>query len=283
MEHKTLFSVIIPLYNKAEYILKTLSSISSQSFEEYEVIIVDDGSTDNSVKKIQQHTQDGRIQIITQKNAGPAAARNTGVRYAESEWVVFMDADDYFLPSAFETFRSLIEEHPEINYFIANYYFKMGEQCTLATQQKHHGVVRYPFYWEYLGILSGRPGTELIKKSLITQYPFNESYRRYEDAECQYRIINSTIIFQTDIPVMVTDRDASAAASFRKNIDEDFLGHLEFRGKSFWEQMQLYKLAKEAREGYGKEAEERYRDIYSNLRYKIMSKVMRFIYKKFYV
>ena len=122
MKHTALFSVVIPLYNKAKYILKTLSSISCQSFGDYEVIIGDDGSTDNSVELIQQHCLDERIRIVRQKNAGPAAARNTGVRNAQSDWVVFMDADDYFLPTAFETFHTLIIENPEIEYFIANYY-----------------------------------------------------------------------------------------------------------------------------------------------------------------
>jgi hypothetical protein len=117
--------------------------------------------------------------------------------------------------------------------------------------------------------------------SLMKQCLFNEQYRRYEDAECQYRIINKTETFQTDIPVMITDRDASEAASFRKNIEEDFLGHLEFQGKSFWEQMQLYKLALEAREGYGDEVGVRYKHVLGSFRYKITNKVMRFIYKKF--
>ena len=281
MKRKALFSVIIPLYNKADYILKTLSSIIYQSFEDYEVVIVDDGSTDDSVEKICLHFQDERIRIISQDNSGPAKARNTGVQNALSEWVVFMDADDYFLPNAFKTFHSLITTNPDIDYFITNYYFKSKDQCVLATQKRHHGVVRHPFYWEYLGFLSGRPGTELIRMSLMKQCLFNEQYRRYEDAECQYRIINKTETFQTDIPVMITDRDASEAASFRKNIEEDFLGHLEFQGKSFWEQMQLYKLALEAREGYGDEVGVRYKHVLGSFRYKITNKVMRFIYKKF--
>ena len=73
-----MFSIIIPLYNKAHTIVNTLNTVFAQTFQDFEVIIINDGSTDNGVEVIQQHFNNPRIRIIQQKNAGVSAARNRG-------------------------------------------------------------------------------------------------------------------------------------------------------------------------------------------------------------
>ena len=98
-----MISVIIPLYNKETTIAKTLSSIFMQEYNDYEIVIVDDGSTDNGLD-IVQALQSEKISIYCQSNKGPSAARNLGVRKAKGDWIVFMDADDWFEHDAFNQF-----------------------------------------------------------------------------------------------------------------------------------------------------------------------------------
>jgi glycosyltransferase involved in cell wall biosynthesis len=93
-----MFSIIIPLYNKAKTIRNTLQTVLQQTLADFEVIIVDDGSTDNGVEVIEHFTNDKRVRIIRQKNQGVSVARNNGILYAKNRWVAFLDADDEWLP-----------------------------------------------------------------------------------------------------------------------------------------------------------------------------------------
>jgi glycosyltransferase involved in cell wall biosynthesis len=94
-------SVIVPLYNKASTIERALHSISSQTFADFEVIVVDDGSTDNGAA-LASAVPDARVRVVRQANAGPGAARNRGVAEASCEFVTFLDADDEWLPEFLE-------------------------------------------------------------------------------------------------------------------------------------------------------------------------------------
>jgi glycosyltransferase involved in cell wall biosynthesis len=86
-----MFSIVIPLYNKAKNIEKTLTSLLNQSFTEFEIVIVNDGSTDDGVDVINRFTNDKRINIIHQENKGASAARNKGVSAAKYNYVAFID------------------------------------------------------------------------------------------------------------------------------------------------------------------------------------------------
>ena len=105
-------SVIIPLYNKAPYILRALDSVAAQTFKDFEVIVVDDGSTDGGGGIVERYP-DQRFRLVRQANAGPGAARNRGIREAQAPLVAFLDADDRWLPAYLETNVRILEEHPE--------------------------------------------------------------------------------------------------------------------------------------------------------------------------
>ncbi|MBK8060984.1 MAG: glycosyltransferase family 2 protein [Gemmatimonadetes bacterium] len=106
-------SVVVPLYNKEPYVRRALDSIAAQSFADFEVVIVDDGSQDGSAA-IAAGYPDSRFRMIRQANAGPGAARNRGIAEAKGEWIAFLDADDEWLPDYLELavrqFRSLGED-----------------------------------------------------------------------------------------------------------------------------------------------------------------------------
>ena len=104
-------SVIMPIYNDA-YLKPALDSVLAQTMREIEVICVDDGSTDNSLQILKEYQQnDDRIRIVTETNAGPALARNNGIRRARGEYVAFFDDDDFYEPEFLQTLYSAAVEH----------------------------------------------------------------------------------------------------------------------------------------------------------------------------
>lgn len=119
-----MFSVVIPLYNKQELIKKTLDSLLAQTFEDFEVVVVNDGSSDNSVAVIEENFSDTRIRIINQQNTGVATARNRGIKEAKGEYIAFLDADDEWKSDYLATQYSLIQKYPDTSVFATNYEFK---------------------------------------------------------------------------------------------------------------------------------------------------------------
>lgn len=104
-------SVVIPIYNAAEYLRAALDSVISQTLGDIEIICVDDGSTDRSLELIKNYQKsDDRIRIITENNAGPSIARNKGLSRARGEYVVFLDADDFYEPTLLEKTYSRAKE-----------------------------------------------------------------------------------------------------------------------------------------------------------------------------
>ena len=112
------FSIIIPVYNKEKFVAKTIESVLSQTFTDYEIIIVNDGSTDQSEAKISTF-KDNRIQYYSKKNEGVALARNFGIEKATADYICFLDADDYWHPTFLETVQRYSSELPEQKVFAA--------------------------------------------------------------------------------------------------------------------------------------------------------------------
>jgi amino acid adenylation domain-containing protein len=123
-------SVVIPLYNKRNYVSRALYSVLNQTFQDFEIIIVDDGSTDDG-PSIVQSIKDPRIRLFRQANAGPGAARNRGVRESTSEFVTFLDSDDEYLPHFLQASLDNLLAHPDCALSVANHY--RGIEKTLAT------------------------------------------------------------------------------------------------------------------------------------------------------
>ncbi|MFN3754750.1 glycosyltransferase family 2 protein [Flavobacterium sp.] len=106
------FSIVIPVFNKEKFVGKTLKSVLEQTCTDIEIIIINDGSTDNSESVIQTF-QDNRIRYFSKTNEGVAIARNFGIEKATSDFICFLDADDFWYPKFLETMKSTIEKLPE--------------------------------------------------------------------------------------------------------------------------------------------------------------------------
>lgn len=114
------FSIVIPLYNKAPYIAKTIKSVLAQTFTDYEVIVVNDGSSDNGAELVNA-MMDPRIRLVHQANAGVSAARNHGIALAQGEWVAFLDADDWHHPDYLACLVATQKAYPEVDVVATDY------------------------------------------------------------------------------------------------------------------------------------------------------------------
>jgi glycosyltransferase involved in cell wall biosynthesis len=114
------FSVIIPLYNKSGYVLNTIDSVLAQSFEDFEIVVVDDGSSDNGPELVRA-IADPRIRLISQTNAGVSVARNNGIAQAKGDWICFLDADDWYHPVYLAAQHAAIMAHPTAEVFATEY------------------------------------------------------------------------------------------------------------------------------------------------------------------
>ena len=128
------FSIIIPLYNKAAYVKKAIESVLSQTFTDYELIIVDDGSTDNS-SEIVATTLEGRRNclLLKQENAGVSVARNNGVAASEGEYLCFLDADDWWETPFLEEMYGLINRIPHAGIYGTNYWIVKNGKKKIAS------------------------------------------------------------------------------------------------------------------------------------------------------
>ena len=112
------FSVIIPLFNKEKFIEATLKSVLNQTFIDFEILIINDGSTDNSATIIEEF-DDPRIRYFLKENAGVSSARNDGIEKAQSNYISFIDADDYWYPDFLEEMFKIIQNYPQQKAFSA--------------------------------------------------------------------------------------------------------------------------------------------------------------------
>lgn len=177
---KPTFSVIIPVYNKQAYIKTTLESCLSQSFTNFEVIIVNDGSTDGSLGTIKQF-KDERIKLFTTKNEGISKARNLAISNAVGELIAFLDADDVWMPNHLEDLYSLYKNFPEAGLFCTNYLIKSKKVTTrpvfigLPTDENWQGIVGDYFASSYKYRVSWVSAVAVPNEVLIQTGNFDEN------------------------------------------------------------------------------------------------------------
>jgi glycosyltransferase involved in cell wall biosynthesis len=131
-----MFSIIIPLYNKESSIAETLQSVFEQEFSDFEVVIVNDGSTDRSLEVVSGFT-DARIRVFSKENGGVSDARNYGIKRAEKEFLAFLDADDGWNPMYLQKMKELIEKFPKAGMYSSAYKTVIkGKEYFLKTDMK---------------------------------------------------------------------------------------------------------------------------------------------------
>lgn len=178
------FSVIIPLYNKENSIQSTIQSVLDQTYANFELIVVNDGSTDNSLKVVQQFS-DERINVLDKKNGGVSSARNLGIQSAKNQWIALLDGDDLWLPGFLEKMSSMIRAFPDADIHSVEWNYEDG---SYEFPYKTEGYI--PNYFEVClrgAVLSS--SSIVIKSSCfeVVGY-FNECLTNGEDQEMWSRL-----------------------------------------------------------------------------------------------
>lgn len=186
------FSVVIPVYNKADTILETVRSVLAQSYEDREIIIVDDGSSDALETTLGPVR--GQIRLVRQQNAGVSAARNRGIQESRGEYVCFLDADDLWLPDHLTTLSSAIEARPETR-FLSTMYRTTYPDGTMRSKlfllQKKPELIWLENYFEFVLKYSTtfiHTDTVCIHRSILKDQRFEVGERIGEDTDLWYRI-----------------------------------------------------------------------------------------------
>lgn len=139
-DNKPFFSVIMPVYNRSSFIPESVHSVLNQTFKDFELICIDDGSTDESPAILSKLAQfDSRIKILTQTNRGRCSARNVGIKAAKGKWITFLDSDDGYLFNHLQVMYDLISQHPSI--------YGFATELIMGLKVKDYDVFR--FYSDY--------------------------------------------------------------------------------------------------------------------------------------
>lgn len=195
-----MYTVVIPLFNKETYIGTTLDSVLNQSFKEFEVIIVNDGSIDASFSIVSQ-IEDPRIKIISIKNSGVSVARNTGVENAKFDWIAFLDADDWWAPTFLEEVTGAMAAFPNRSLFAS------GRSRVFKTEVERYahkllptdGTTKEVNYFEviqkYLPLVNS--SNVVIKKLLFEEKGyFRKGQKKHEDHDLWMRLaVNNPVVF----------------------------------------------------------------------------------------
>lgn len=235
-----MFSIVIPLYNKEISINRTLSSVLAQSFETFEVIVVNDGSSDRS-KQVVESFRDPRVRLIDKKNGGVSSARNRGVSEAKCEWIVFLDADDIWKSNHLETLSQLIQTFPQDRVFCTSY-IKSSESPSLIEDDSIEVIDNYfkaamkrSFFWT---------SVTCIHRSIFEEVGgFQVGFSRGEDVELwnrigrKYRFIKSNLITAT---YNIDSENKLTRASFNYSTSTLFFVHEKFDYFSSVSEKQYY-------------------------------------------
>jgi glycosyltransferase involved in cell wall biosynthesis len=197
-----LFSVIIPLYNKAAYIERAIQSVFSQTFQEFELIVVDDGSTDDSFVQLSVISQQlsvnapetyKKVKIIRQQNQGVSTARNNGVKLAKYDYIAFLDADDSWEPTYLEEMNDLIAAYPTAGIYGSAYYIVKNGKKRIAPigveKDFDRGLINYCQVYSKTLCMPLWTGATILKKSIFEEeHGFKPELKLGEDFDLWIRV-----------------------------------------------------------------------------------------------
>lgn len=208
-------SVVIPLYNKAAEIERTLRSVMGQSVQPREIIVVDDGSTDGS-GDIVERMASPLLRLVRQPNAGVSAARNKAISLASGRWVALLDGDDRWSDDYLLTMAQLIERYPDCGAYGSAFYVDNGGEIVVADTPKSEGVV--DFFEESMSRYVLIPSAAILRRDLVVELGgFPEGMRMGEDQYLWTKIARVADVAFSPVPKVVYSRAASnrSASIFR--------------------------------------------------------------------
>ncbi len=210
-----LFTVIIPAYNAEKYINRSVESVLKQSFPDFEIIVVNDGSKDNTLECVKVIT-DSRLRVINQPNQGVSVARNTGIRQAKGDYICFLDADDEYLPSHLEKLSELIVKYQGNQFFATTYCIGLMSGKTIMPEVKEEDN----FIKNAVSATIKKPeliwtGCVCIESSVFDTYGmFEPGIKLGEDTDMWKRAYIHTGVVYGDYVTVKRNRDGSEATKY---------------------------------------------------------------------
>lgn len=182
-----LVSIVTPTYNRSRFLLEAIDSVLAQTYQNFELLIVDDGSVDDTRLVLEQYLQDPRIRYIYQENSGQATARNNGLRHATGEFVCFLDSDDYWRADKLELSLAVFRELPEVSVVHADMIVvdENGVEISRANAQRYSGRITGYLLRDNCVAMS----TTMVRRSCFDKTGgFNRECRRADDYELWLRM-----------------------------------------------------------------------------------------------
>lgn len=227
------FSVVIPIYNKEDYIARAIKSILRQTHQDFELIIVDDGSTDSGVNVVKKF-EDKRIKIIQQPNRGVSAARNKGIYLANNDYICFLDADDEWKSNFLDTINSLIKEYPNGGAYATGYELVTESLKTISpknisgNEKKWKGIVKDYFKSSFNMPLISASSVVIPKNVFKEVGDFSVSITRGEDLHMWARIaLRYNIVFNNEVCVSYYRNTKNSLTKRKSTLDESFVKDAE--------------------------------------------------------
>ena len=248
-----MISVVIPLYNKSDYIAKAIHCVLDQTYRKFEIIVVNDGSTDNSLEVASELKEKSTVPFIieNQENAGVSAARNRGVELAGYNHIAFLDSDDWWDERFLGKMAELIKTYPEAALYGCNYYYvKNGRNRVLdkgLPEDFMHGIIDYPELYSRKFVVPFNCSFVAVQKKAFTQAGgFNENLRFAEDFDLWIRLSLSHKIAYLNEPLAYSNQDLQpgerALGGKKWHPDEHAIFNLSFLEKQEKENPPLKKL-----------------------------------------
>lgn len=212
-----MFSVIIPLYNKAPYVETAIRSVLAQTYQEFELIIIDDGSKDEGLKIVQRLLSSltppsGGWGGFTQQNQGVSRARNNGVKLAKYDYIAFLDADDWWEPTFLEEMKRLIEEFPKAGIYGSSYYkVKNGKYIPAnigVDKGFERGIINYFQVYSKTMWMPLWTGSVIVSKQIFnSENGFKPVLKLGEDFDLWVRIAYKYPVVFLNIPLSYYNQD----------------------------------------------------------------------------
>lgn len=236
----TLISVVIPLYNKEDSIKETVNSVLNQSFLDFELLIVNDGSTDNSIAILDEF-DDKRIQIVSIPNGGVSNARNIGVKEAKGEFIYFLDADDLMRQECLKIFSDLLDKYENEHVFVTNY--KVSDGLNEYSKTRINSNIQLfrnslKAYWNKR--IHPRTGSILIRKKCFDEIGFFDvRISIYEDLDFLIRLFKKYKTVYTNQVVFVHLLEYNSLSKKPIDFKKYLAFYIDLKNTFFYEKLLL--------------------------------------------
>lgn len=220
-----MFSIVIPLYNKELSIENTIQSVLDQTYQNYEIIVVNDGSNDSSAKVVQS-IRDTRVRMIHQKNQGVSAARNRGITEANHDWIAFLDGDDLWEKNHLEEIVAMMADFPMDKIYVTS--FEYSDERKVFKHSRSESIFEIENYFK-----------EALKEALIwtsiiaihrdcfkkVGY-FNTDLNRGEDTDLWVRLASNFDIIKSSVITATYRVEAENRTALSKNLESTYIYYI---------------------------------------------------------